>query len=55
MQGLYAQRTARRLPADSDALERVVDSHIHNLRRKLEVHGITGVLVTVRAVGYRFQ
>ncbi|CAE6791000.1 two-component system regulatory protein [Xanthomonas arboricola pv. fragariae] len=40
---------------DSDALERVVDSHIHNLRRKLEVHGITGVLVTVRAVGYRFQ
>ncbi|MCC4610002.1 response regulator [Xanthomonas campestris] len=40
---------------DSDALERVVDSHIHNLRRKLELHGITGVLVTVRAVGYRFQ
>jgi DNA-binding response OmpR family regulator len=40
---------------DSDALERVVDTHIHNLRRKLEQHGITGVLVTVRAVGYRFQ
>jgi two-component system response regulator AdeR len=40
---------------ESDALERVVDAHIHNLRRKLEVHGITGVLVTVRAVGYRFQ
>lgn len=40
---------------ESDALERVVDAHIHNLRRKLELHGITGVLVTVRAVGYRFQ
>ncbi|KAB7770102.1 response regulator [Xanthomonas maliensis] len=40
---------------DSDALERVVDAHIHNLRRKLEAHGIVGVLVTVRAVGYRFQ
>jgi len=40
---------------DSDALDRVVDTHIHNLRRKLEQHGVTGVLVTVRAVGYRFQ
>ncbi|GKS86537.1 response regulator [Acidovorax sp. SUPP1855] len=40
---------------ESDALERVVDAHIHNLRRKLEQRGITGVLVTVRAVGYRFQ
>lgn len=39
----------------SEALDRVVDTHIHNLRRKLEQHGITGVLVTVRAVGYRFQ
>ncbi|RQR51298.1 DNA-binding response regulator [Burkholderia sp. Bp9140] len=39
----------------SDALERVVDVHISNLRRKLEQHGILGVLVTVRAVGYRFQ
>lgn len=40
---------------ESDALERVVDAHIHNLRRKLEQRGISGVLVTVRAVGYRFQ
>lgn len=39
----------------SDALERVVDAHIYNLRRKLEEHGIAGVLVTVRSVGYRFQ
>ncbi|QXH33696.1 response regulator [Pseudomonas muyukensis] len=45
---------ARCLP-DSDALSRVVDAHIHNVRRKLELHGITGVLVTVRSVGYRFH
>jgi len=40
---------------ESDALERAVDVHIHNLRRKLELHGIEGVLLTVRSVGYRFQ
>ena len=40
---------------ESDALERVVDTHIHNLRRKLELCGISGVLLTVRAVGYRFR
>ncbi|MDR3479976.1 MAG: response regulator [Burkholderiaceae bacterium] len=40
---------------DSDALERVVDAHIHNLRRKLAQHEILNVLVTVRAVGYRFR
>ncbi len=40
---------------DSDALARVVDAHVHNLRRKLETHGIEGVLVTVRSVGYRFR
>jgi two-component system, OmpR family, response regulator AdeR len=40
---------------ESGALERVVDAHIHNLRRKLEAHGIVDVLVTVRAVGYRFR
>ncbi|VWC98719.1 response regulator [Burkholderia lata] len=40
---------------ESDALERAVDVHISNLRRKLEQNGIAGVLVTVRAVGYRFQ
>ncbi len=32
---------------DSNALERVVDAHIHNLRRKLEQYGILNVLVTV--------
>ncbi len=41
--------------ATSDSLNRVVDTHVHNIRKKLEHHGITGVLVTVRGVGYRFQ
>lgn len=45
---------ARCLP-ESDALARVVDTHIHNVRRKLEVHGVGGILVTVRSIGYRFQ
>ncbi|HVI56047.1 MAG TPA: response regulator [Luteibacter sp.] len=40
---------------DSDALERVVDTHVHNLRRKLEAVEVTGVLVTVRSVGYRYR
>jgi DNA-binding response OmpR family regulator len=39
---------------ESDALERVVDTHIYNLRRKLEKAGISDVLQTVRSVGYRF-
>lgn len=38
---------------DSDALERVVDAHVYNLRRKLEQAGVAGVLVTVRGIGYR--
>ncbi len=41
--------------ATSDSLNRVVDTHVHNIRKKLELHGITGVLLTVRGVGYRFQ
>ncbi|MER2020427.1 MAG: response regulator transcription factor [Stenotrophomonas sp.] len=43
------------LAGSVDLPNRVVDTHVHNLRRKLEQHGITGVLVTVRGVGYRFQ
>ncbi|KTT11425.1 response regulator [Pseudomonas rhizoryzae] len=39
---------------ESEALARVVDTHLHNLRRKLESAGVPGVPVTVRAVGYRF-
>jgi two-component system response regulator AdeR len=38
---------------DSDALERVVDVHLKNLRRKLEAAGANGLLETVRGVGYR--
>lgn len=38
---------------DSDALERTVDSHVSNLRRKLEIAGATGFVVNVRGVGYR--
>lgn len=38
---------------ESDALERVVDTHVHNLRRKLEERGVTGVPLAVRGVGYR--
>lgn len=40
---------------ESDALERVVDTHISNLRKKLGVHGLDDVLLTVRSIGYRFQ
>lgn len=39
----------------SDALERVVDSHVRNLRRKLECVGVHGVPAAVRGVGYRFS
>ncbi len=38
---------------NSDALERVVDTHLKNLRRKLEQTGAVGMLETVRGVGYR--
>jgi two-component system, OmpR family, response regulator AdeR len=42
----------RALP-DSDALERVVDAHMKNLRRKLEDLGAGVQLETVRGIGYR--
>lgn len=40
---------------ESDALERVVDTHIYNLRRKLEIAGQSNVLINVRGIGYRFS
>lgn len=40
---------------ESDALDRVVDTHIYNLRKKLETAGINDVLLNVRGVGYRFR
>lgn len=39
----------------SNAMERVIDAHVYNLRRKLEQAGVSGVLVTVRGLGYRFR
>ncbi|GIW33877.1 response regulator transcription factor [Meiothermus sp.] len=38
---------------ESNALERVVDVHLKNLRRKLEAAGGANLLQTVRGVGYR--
>ncbi|WP_229684931.1 response regulator transcription factor [Deinococcus roseus] len=38
---------------EGDALGRTVDVHMGTLRRKLEQHGIVGMLETVRGVGYR--
>ena len=40
---------------DSDALERVVDAHLAGARRKLEAAGASGLLHTVRGVGYRLS
>jgi two-component system response regulator AdeR len=40
---------------ESDALERVVDAHLKNLRRKLEAAGQPQLLETVRGVGYRLR
>jgi two-component system, OmpR family, response regulator AdeR len=38
---------------EGDALERTVDSHVSNLRRKLDAAGATGLCAVVRGVGYR--
>lgn len=40
---------------ESDALERSVDVHVCNLRRKLAEAGAAGLLQTVRGVGYRLS
>jgi two-component system, OmpR family, response regulator AdeR len=40
---------------DSDALERVVDAHLKNLRHKLSSAGVGDMLETVRGVGYRLR
>jgi two-component system response regulator AdeR len=39
---------------ESDALDRTVDTHIANLRRKLTDCGQEGYIVAVRGIGYRF-
>ena len=38
---------------ESDALERVVDVHIGNVRRKLAVYGYHDLIQTVRGMGFR--
>jgi two-component system response regulator AdeR len=38
---------------EGEALERTIDSHVSNARRKLETAGVKGFLQTVRGVGYR--
>ncbi|MTI02022.1 response regulator [Roseibium sp. RKSG952] len=40
---------------EGDVLERTIDSHISNARRKLEEAGVLGFLETVRGVGYRLE
>ncbi|PIT00998.1 chemotaxis protein CheY [Bradyrhizobium nitroreducens] len=36
-----------------DALERTVDSHVSNLRRKLDEAGASGMMSVIRGIGYR--
>lgn len=38
---------------ESDALERVIDTHLWNLRKKLEQAGLRDLIQTVRGVGFR--
>lgn len=40
---------------EGEALERTIDSHVSNARRKLEAEGVKGFLQTVRGVGYRLE
>lgn len=40
---------------EGDTLERTVDSHVSNARRKLELAGVSGFLETVRGFGYRLE
>lgn len=49
-----AELIARALP-DSDMLERTLDSHLKNLRRKLAAAGAPGLIRTVRGLGFRLE
>lgn len=40
---------------ESDALERVIDVHIGNLRKKLDAQGVSYMLQTVRGMGFRLS
>ncbi|CAN5640493.1 response regulator transcription factor [soil metagenome] len=42
--------------SDADVVDRVVDVHVSNLRRKLDAHPASaGAIVTMRGVGYAFR
>ncbi|WP_432378079.1 response regulator [Duganella sp. P38] len=47
-----AELLANCLP-EGETLERTVDSHLSKLRKKVEAAGLTGLLESVRGVGYR--
>ena len=47
-----AELLAACLP-EGETLERTVDSHLSKLRKKVEGAGATGLLESVRGVGYR--
>ena len=38
---------------DSEALERVIDTHLGNLRKKLDLAGMPNIIQTVRGLGFR--
>ena len=39
--------------ANLDALERAIDTHLGNLRKKLEAAGMPEIIQTVRGMGFR--
>ncbi|MFU8888660.1 MAG: winged helix-turn-helix domain-containing protein, partial [Trueperaceae bacterium] len=52
---LSREALIERAMPESDALERTVDGHLKNVRRKLAEHGVDHLLETVRGVGYRLR
>lgn len=40
---------------ESEAFERVVDTHIYNLRKKLEQAGQYNIITNIRGIGYRLR
>jgi two-component system response regulator AdeR len=49
------ERLIDRAMPDSDALERTVDGHLKNLRRKLAEAGVHDLIETVHGIGYRLR
>jgi DNA-binding response OmpR family regulator len=50
-----AMLIARTFGPGYDGADRTVDTHVTNLRRKLDTIGASGVIVTVHGIGYRLQ